>query len=305
MKSPDLEMQTTLMQQCNETAAEDLRASKKRGIVATGVTLLGVTASACGVSHSTASPKLPVRPTPVIRPYMPPTTLEAPTTTTTTVSPEIKYKSGTPVGAIQLLRENADEQGSPDVDVVHQLNNGIWYSSSRGMSVDPNPMLKYGAVLNQNTAPIGTYGETTVIAFHDVTPNYASVILNGITYSQRENMASTTSGSVATNPSAGIGNMQDGDLVKLDVNEPNNKVKVFTYMINNRYLMNPNLDADWQALSDPPPSGTTAELRIYDCWPQTTETDREVLEADLLYTETLTGQATYSGSEPPVNTPDQ
>ena len=221
-------------------------------------------------------------------------------------SPEFRRPSGEFIGAMRILRLNPNELDQPDSkeysEVTHRLNNGIWTSKSRGISVDPTPMLNYGAVYNQQSAPFGTKGATSVIAEHDVTKNYSPVNLNGTIYSQTENMFFPYAGSDENNPNAGQGNLEVGDEIQVFKNNPNNTETVFTYKIDQKpYLLNFNIDSDVQSLGNAPNNLEESQLRVYTCWPQGTSAFRQVYDAALISKSTISGNASYQGSELPID----
>lgn len=232
------------------------------------------------------------------------------TTTPTTVSPEISRPSDQFLGAIELVRKGADETDKADATVYHRLNAATWVTRSNVLAVDPLPMLNYGGVYNQSTAPFGTLGQTTLVSEHDVTALNAPVTVDGHTYNQREATASANAAPVYSNAplyspvsiqaaNEGHGNMDTGDEIVVYLNNPNNTETIDTYTITNRYIINPTDNTEVQALANPPSSPNVSQLTYYDCWPSHTADYREVFNATLTSTNTAVGNVTFTGTQAP------
>jgi len=313
MKSPDSLRRTLDPQQTVELASTHNHSKTKIRHLAAAVTALSVMLSACGTVK--ASPERATTPTSAIhakdiapKPIQSTTTSELPTTATT-VALEMTSPSGKFIGALELLRKGPHEtKGSSDLMVVHRLNNGIWTPTKAGMAVNPNPMLNYGPVYIQNTAPFGTQGETSLIAAHDVTPIDAPVTINGSTYNQSVVTHSMNASPNLTNPNGGIGNMEIDDQIIIYLNQPDNTEKVLTYTINKRYIIDPNDAQQVQALANPQESlsNSDSQLTYYDCWTPGSANYREVFNAILKSTNIVPGNASYPGIETPqLNTLNQ
>lgn len=274
--------------------------SRKRRVIA-AITVAGLAMSACSASPSTKSASV-ARPN-TAKPTVTPTT-EAPTTTTTTLPPEVLYPSSEFLGAMQLVRTGPDETNSTnsgDQTVTHRLNNGIWTSTPFGEAPDPNSMYGDGFVYNQNSALFGTIGKTSLVSGHDVTPIDAPVTLNGVNSDQSEVTHSMEARPDPNNPSGGIGNLELGDQFVVTINLPDNQEKVFTYTIDNRYIISQSDSAAKEAMADPPSNPNVSQLTYYDCWEPYTKTYYEVFNADLTSPPTTTsGNVSYTGANSPI-----
>jgi hypothetical protein len=232
------------------------------------------------------------------------TTTSITPSTTTTVSPLKTNPSSEFLGAMEIVRKGPDEKSSQDSKVVHRLNNGIWTETPYGESVDPNSMYYYGFVYNQNTAPLGTPGETSLISGHDVTQINAPITLDGNNYNQTEVTHSVDARPVAGAPNLGIGNMELGDEFIIYLNKPGNKEEVLTYTIDNRYIISQNDNSGVQALANKPTINPNSnQLTYYDCWEPYTKDYFEVFNASLTSEKLINGNSSIPGPQPPVINP--
>jgi hypothetical protein len=273
---------------------------KRRLKVAVSVALLAVASAACTTSSAHNKSSSPTanssKKTTTATTALPTPT----TTTTTTLPPQVTKPSGKFLGAMEIVRDAPGEVDYSDSTVIHRLNNGIWETSTSGAAeVDTNSMLAYGFSYFQNTAPFGTIGETSVTASHDVTRINANVYLNGINYNQPE-----VTQNIDVPPQDDIPNLDLGDKFVIYLDQPDNKMEVLTYQIDQTPYTFPQSDtAELNALANPPTNPAESQLIDVTCFPPYTEDDWEVFPADLVSTQIVTGNASYFGTEPPIHNP--
>ena len=272
-----------------------------------GVALIVAGRSRNGHNHP-SSPSTTSTTSPEIPPSTSTTsTTEAVTTTTASTAPPetvpaIPEAERRPVGDAQFLGtitfNRASGAAADDASVTHRLNTGIWATNPANNTdfVDTNPMLNHGPVYDQISGGgergksfniLGVPGYTAVIASHDVTrPPDAEQMLtteNGVSIAQPRMMESVYNQNQLNLPIGRrnfLPNANPGDQYVIKLNNTDDTITVLTYQVETVNQVIPN-SPEFLALYNKP-ADESSLLKVYWCWPPTSEQYRQVAHCRLI-----------------------